>query len=97
MESVCSERYSKVRQAGNYGTRSRNAETFVLTWFVGIADALDASEAGAFNVGDRVANECAASWIGIQYMNGLLNQVRVWFETIRVVICPRNYQFDALV
>jgi len=39
---------------------------FALAGFVGVADALNAREAGALDISHRVADERAFAWIGIE-------------------------------
>jgi hypothetical protein len=62
---MCAKPQSQIGEASDDGACPGAAEAFSFARFVGVADALDAGEVCSLDVGDRVADECAFTWLSI--------------------------------
>jgi hypothetical protein len=94
---VCAEPESQVGEAVDDGACTGGDEEFSLAGFVGVADALDAGEAGALDVGHGIADECAFAGLGVEGANCLGDQVGAGLEEGGVVVGPRDDEVDPVV
>ena len=63
----------EVGEGGDYGYCSGRGHAFVFAGFVGVADAVDACQVGAFDVGDGVADEGGGGGVGVEGVDGFVD------------------------
>lgn len=87
----------QVREAVDDGACPGSGEVFSFAGLVGVADALDSSEAGAFYVGNRVSDKCTFVGLAVEGAYCLSDQVRTGLEEGGVMVGPRNDQANPVI
>jgi hypothetical protein len=77
---TCTKPEGEVGKARDDGPCSRSSHALVFAGFVGVADAVDACQTRAFDVGDGIADECGLGGVGVEGLDGFVDQVRAGFE-----------------
>ncbi len=94
---MCAKVESQVGEAIDDGACFRCGEAFAFAGLIGVADAVDAGEAGGLDVSHRVADERAFARFGVEGVHGLGNQMWAGFEERGIVAGPRDDEADSVV